>query len=232
MRTIYIITGNPGHPIFYDSFIKLLRETTGYNIVINPLPGHTLETSDKRYTLRNIIRYHTKEIQKYKNVILIGPSMGCFVGLQVAKRVTNIDKFILLFPVIVHIAKTPEGEYTEKTQPLYKLIAPIADYFPKSLSNWLANSEHGHHVFHKQIILNCFALWEEEKFAITKPQRLPRNKEYLVIYSTKDGWTPPPIIRILKRMFPNTVETECNHAFGLNEDDCNLVSEYIANYIC
>ncbi len=71
-------------------------------------------------TLKNVIRYHVKQIKKYKNVILIGHSIGFFFGLQVAKRVRNVDKIILLFPAIVHTAKTPEGEFTNKIEPLYK----------------------------------------------------------------------------------------------------------------
>jgi hypothetical protein len=232
MKTIYIIPGNPGHPIFYESFIKLLRETTGHNVVINPLPGHTKETMHMKSTIKNVVRYHTTEIKKYTNVILIGHSIGCFFGLKVAKRVTNINKIILLFPTIMHMAKTPEGEFTDKVEPLYKLIAPIADYFPKPLSNWLANSDNGHHVFHKQIVLNCLRLWDEEKVAVTKPPRIDRDKQdYLVIYSTKDDWTPPPIIRILCRMFPNIAETQCDHAFVLKESDCKIVSGHIQTFL-
>lgn len=232
MTTIYIITGNPGHPIFYESFIKMLKEKTGYNVVINPLPGHTLETMHEKSSLSTTIRYHARQIKKYTNVILIGHSIGCFIGLHVAKRVTNINQTILLFPAIVQMAKTPQGEYMNLVEPLYRWIAPIADYLPKPVSNWLAKSDNGHHVFHKQIVLNCLALWDEEKIVVTKPERLLRNKQdYLVIYSKKDDWTPPFVIRILRRMFPNRVETQCDHAFVLNETECELVSENIANYI-
>jgi hypothetical protein len=234
MKTIYIIPGNPGHPIFYESFIKRLREITGYNVVINPLPGHTLETAHTKSSLRDAIRYHTKQIKTYENVILIGHSIGCFLGLQVTKRVTNIERIILLFPTIVYMAETPGGEYMEKVKPLYKFIAPIADYFPSSLSNWLANSEHGHLIFHKQIVLNCLALWDEEKLTVTTPKRISFTKDkhdYFVIYSTKDHWTPPSVISILKRMFPIIVETECDHSFVLNDADCELVSKHIQMFL-
>jgi len=234
MKTIYIIPGNPGHPIFYQSFIRILKETTGYNVVINPLPGHTLETQHMKSTIKNVVHYHTKQIKKYKNVILIGHSIGCFFGLQVAKRVRNIDKCILLFPTIMHMAKTPEGEYMDKAKTIYKFIAPVAEYLPKSLSNWLANSEHGHHVFHKQIILNCLALWDEEKVAVTTPENLHFTKDkqdYLVVYSINDAWTPPHVVKILKQMFPNTVETECDHAFVLNKNDYELVCKHIIKFL-
>jgi len=234
MKTIYIIPGNPGHPIFYESFIKLLTETTEYNIVINPLPGHTLETQHMKSTIKNVIRYHAKQIKKYDNVILIGHSIGCFFGLQVAKRVRNIDKIILLFPAIMHMATTPQGEFTNKIEPFYKFIAPIAEYLPNSLSNWLANSEQGHNLFHKQIILNCFALWDEEKVAVTTPENLHFTKDkqdYIVVYSTRDDWTPPDVIQILKQMFPNIVETECDHAFVLNKNDYELVCKHIQTFV-
>ena len=160
---IYIIPGNPGNPIFYKSFIKTLKAKTGYNVIINLMPGHTLETMHMKSTLKNAISYHTKQIKKYQNVILIGHSIGCFIGMHIAKRLVNIDKFILLFPTIVHMEKTPGREHMDTIEPIYRFVAPMSDYFPKPFSNWLSNSEYGHNLFHKQIIMNCIGLWHEER---------------------------------------------------------------------
>ena len=185
--------------------------------------------------VKHVIRYHTREINKYKNVVLIGHSIGCFFGLQVAKRVTNIDKIILLFPTIVHMEKTPGREHMDTIEPIYRFVAPMSDYFPKPLSNWLSNSEYGHNLFHKQIIMNCIGLWHEERIVVTNPNHhwfTQDKQDYFVIYSTKDDWTPPPVVRVLRRLFTNTVETDYSHSFVLHEVECKLVAGYIANYLC
>ncbi|KAM3065645.1 hypothetical protein ACMFMF_010868 [Clarireedia jacksonii] len=143
---IFFITGNPGLIGYYAIFLKKLHErlsssstksSNTFHIFGQSLAG--LETNEevaedpsipqKLYSLEEQIEYVRKALVErmhdvpdgstgYKNVILIGHSVGSYILLEILTRLTPEGSLptpppllsgILLFPTVTHISASPSG---------------------------------------------------------------------------------------------------------------------------
>lgn len=136
---VFFITGNPGLIAYYDTFLKTLQSLLAscfkgskevFHIYGQSLAGFEDEENPPPkvpYSLEQQITYSLfgltsqtipsgpQQGQQYKNIILIGHSVGSYILLEIIQRLResgshiNIKAGILLFPTVTHIAASPSG---------------------------------------------------------------------------------------------------------------------------
>ncbi|XP_078503852.1 lipid droplet-associated hydrolase isoform X3 [Lissotriton helveticus] len=152
-----IIPGNPGLVGFYKTFMQTLYNGLNQQHPVWGLShaGHcgppsgmsmTADTEEKEPDdvfglngqIEHKIRFLKKNVPKDMALVLIGHSIGCYIILEIMKRLPELKvlRSVLLFPTIERMAQSPQG----------KLMTPVlcslryAVYMPVYLLSFLPES--------------------------------------------------------------------------------------------
>jgi pimeloyl-ACP methyl ester carboxylesterase len=136
---VFLVTGNPGLISYYDPFLTTLHQLLSENesdgdvfhIYGESLAGFEDNDTPSKDTglpysleeqietrIRSLQNQHipsgARQDQAYDSIILIGHSVGAYIILEMLRRLKNSPRLnikagVLLFPTVVHIAKSPRG---------------------------------------------------------------------------------------------------------------------------
>eukprot|EP00128_Syssomonas_multiformis_P019019 Colp12_sorted_trinity150504_noHs@538 len=196
------------------------------------------------------------ENDQHKKFVLVGHSVGTAIALEMLKVIPeeNIEKAILLFPTIRHIAKTPAGMRLTPIFPVARhvvsSVAEILHKLPqpmkKKFLHYYLGFEHtgkDHHavtaaekLMHYNGINNSIymAMHEMREIQEADFDNIKRNLNKLIFYyGQKDHWTLDTHYDEMKQLFPDGEIYLCphgaKHAFVLR--DSEVVAKRVAEWL-
>ncbi len=162
-------------------------------------------------------------MNKFQPDIIICHSMGCYIGLQIARD----KQTVMVCPAVMDMGLV-KGTITDIQVAIYRAIAPYVHLVPSWFVNFIAGTEYGYKLFDKDAI-KCFTdLWIDERKQITELLVPETPQNFQVICSTHDDWTPPYIRKKLKSVFANYYEIDTiSHDFCIHSNECDIVAKLI-----
>lgn len=160
---VLIITGNPGLPGFYTSFITTLYQHLGREVPVWIIghAGHEepdgkqrsnvpkLQGNEHKFDLAGQLAHKIDFLEKYVpenvKIHLIGHSVGAWTILQLLKREEirmKVHHCYLLFPTIERMKVSPAGEiFTERIERAlwYSKIFFLLGFMPYALRRYILN---------------------------------------------------------------------------------------------
>ncbi|KAI8343733.1 hypothetical protein BC941DRAFT_343483 [Chlamydoabsidia padenii] len=212
---IFFICGNPGLVDYYSDFLNTIYEQSS-----NPLLEIVADQIDHKIACFDLLY---KENGPDANYILMGHSMGCYVGAEVLKQRQhhNIKRLIALFPTLREIALTPNGVALSKS--LFKIPLPIISgavgltrMIPGPIRELLTGLFTGqkddivkvtaHGLLHPSVIENVIHLAREEMEmikALDDDFYAVHVDKFIMYYSRNDKWAPLDHHDYMADNFPN-----------------------------
>ncbi|GFQ78591.1 lipid droplet-associated hydrolase [Trichonephila clavata] len=271
---ILFIPGNPGALEYYIEFIKALYEGLQRAIPIwgishaghvSPPPGCTvpkLQDNENLYSLEGQIHHKMAFINTYvprdRRVILIGHSIGCYIVLELLKRLPHIQviRCFLLFPTIERMSTSPQGQWVWPMLTYLRLPALISVYALSYLSpqmqcrllEWYFKDRSvpecvlnaSLNLFQLDCAKLCMHLARDELENVTTldVDNIRENLSRITFYyGANDNWCPYSYYQDLKEIFPQgDIRLDKNnfeHAFVLenSKEMGALVSGWILEEI-
>jgi len=116
-----VLPGNPGGAGFYAEFLEMVCQETKdtYRGCVVSHVGHSPPVSTQfgvEDQITSKIEFIKEKLPADTPVTLVGHSFGCYIALQIMDRGIDIERSILLFPMIQDMAKT------EKAKSLYTML--------------------------------------------------------------------------------------------------------------
>jgi len=132
-RLVVVIPGNPGAIEFYDEFMKLVHQSSGWPVWGLSHAGHSTVPEDLQWQVpdpdvftlegqrQHKAHFLTDYVPKDVEVVLIGHSIGSQLVLDAMDRIPadRVKEGMLLFPTIERMAVSPEGK---RLTPLLKYM--------------------------------------------------------------------------------------------------------------
>ncbi|GFY62487.1 lipid droplet-associated hydrolase [Trichonephila inaurata madagascariensis] len=236
---ILFIPGNPGALEYYIEFIKALYEGLQRTIPIwgishaghvSPPPGCTvpkLQDNENLYSLEGQIHHKMAFINTYvprdRRVILIGHSIGCYIVLELLKRLPHIQviRCFLLFPTIERMSTSPQGQWVWPMLTYLRLPALISVYALSYLSpqmqcrllEWYFKDRSvpecvlnaSLNLFQLDCAKLCMHLARDELENVTTldVDNIRENLSRITFYyGANDNWCPYSYYQDLKEIFP------------------------------
>ncbi|XP_078503851.1 lipid droplet-associated hydrolase isoform X2 [Lissotriton helveticus] len=246
-----IIPGNPGLVGFYKTFMQTLYNGLNQQHPVWGLShaGHcgppsgmsmTADTEEKEPDdvfglngqIEHKIRFLKKNVPKDMALVLIGHSIGCYIILEIMKRLPELKvlRSVLLFPTIERMAQSPQG----------KLMTPVlcslryAVYMPVYLLSFLPESVKEYLV---RFVLRGIRSVDEA--SVTASVDLFRVDCLIFYYGATDNWCPVQYHHDIRKDFPEgnirLCERGFRHAFVLDSSKemasltLNWLQDYISN---
>ncbi|KAE8743664.1 hypothetical protein FOCC_FOCC010706 [Frankliniella occidentalis] len=130
-EVLLLFTGNPGVAMFYSEFLQQLHDRLKMPVWVISHAGHELPSGsglipnlDKNQQLYDVEgqivnkkEFVKRYIPKGCKIHLLGHSVGAYMALQLLKDddfAEQVQASYLLFPVLEHIADTPNGRFLSK----------------------------------------------------------------------------------------------------------------------
>ncbi|XP_069092105.1 lipid droplet-associated hydrolase [Pleurodeles waltl] len=256
-----IIPGNPGLIGFYKTFMKALYNRLNQQYPVWGLShaghcgppsgmGMAADTEEKEVDdifglngqIEHKIMFLKKNVPKDMTLVLIGHSIGCYIILEIMKRLPELKvlRSVLLFPTVERMAQSPQG----------KLLTPVlcslryVVYMPVYLLSFLPESAKASLVrfvlrgirsvdeasvtasvdlFRVDCVANAMYMGSQEMVKVLDRDNLTIKqhlKKLIFYYGAADNWCPVQYYHDIKKDFPEgdirLCERGFRHAFVLD----------------
>ncbi|XP_075413175.1 lipid droplet-associated hydrolase [Tenrec ecaudatus] len=272
---ILIIPGNPSFISFYLLFAKALFSLINrrFPVWIISHAGHSYIPKDKKilaasddsnaqkikdiYGLRGQVEHKLAflrtHVPKETKLVLIGHSVGCYINLQMLRRVPELPviRSVMLFPTVERLAETPRGKFATPILCWLRYVLDVICYtilkpVPEFIKSFLLKIT----LKVKNIPKECFSLSPLEPFCLANAlylgaqemkQILKRDDETIqkhlskltFYYGTIDKWCPMEFYEDMKKNFPEgdirLCEKKMGHDFimGWSQEMAELVADWL-----
>ncbi|CAO1941007.1 unnamed protein product [Urochloa humidicola] len=264
---VLVIPGNPGIAAFYKDFVEALYENLGGQASITAVGhiSHSQKDSEhgRLFSMHEQIDHKVDFIEQElqhseQSIVLVGHSIGAYIGLEVFKRLQNkINFFVGLYPflklnknsgtqsAIGFIARSSLlskgvslfASFIGSLQP--SVIRAIVRRFLGSSWSVTAVDVACCHLLKYHTMRNVLfmAMTEFQKLTEEPDWTFVREKEDKIafLFGVDDHWGPLSHLEEISKRAPGvtlSVETEGHtHGYCCNEPGSIWVADYIANLI-
>ncbi|UYV79338.1 C2orf43 [Cordylochernes scorpioides] len=247
---IIFIPGNPGAIDYYEEFLKALYEGlqravpiwgishAGHAMSPPGYPRPKIQGNEELYSLEGQVAHKVAFIQKYvpanREVILIGHSIGCYVVLEILRRLPGLQvpRAVLLFPTVERMASTPQGQWVWPLLTYLRYPTLLGVYALSCLSpqmQWRVLSWYFKdrpvpdcvyrgcmHLFQPECARLCMLMARDElqKVHALDEDTVATNLHRITFYyGTEDRWCPLSYYQDMKDRFPEGDIRLCRHGF-------------------
>lgn len=247
---ILFIPGNPGAVEYYEEFVSALYEGLQRTVPIWGIShaGHVappsgqqlpkLQGNDDLYNLEGQISHKIAFINMFvpkdRQIVLIGHSIGCYMVLEILKRMTDLKivKSFLLFPTIERLSTSPQGQWIWPILNYFRLPALLSVYALSYLNPqlqwrlllWYFRDKPvpdcvlraSMNLFQPECVRICMFMGKDELDNVTTldVDNIQDNLFRLTFYyGVKDQWCPVSYYQDLREVFPQGDIRLCRHNF-------------------
>ena len=225
---VVVIPGNPGPPQFYRRLMEKMLEIstpdevdeiyclghTGHTSTDNVWQtfSYTEQTSHKLYMLRN------KIFGRKKKLVLIGHSIGAWICTDLMRQFQEIEQskiraVVCLFPTLMHIGKSPNGQSLGPLIGNYyvrEFSAIVVNLLRKcclerllsSMINWMQGNVMDYEdakltvekLIHPYVVRNAMYMGDTEMKSMGEIDSVTIRRhadKFFFYFGPSDGWTQP-----------------------------------------
>ncbi|CAO2181678.1 unnamed protein product [Urochloa humidicola] len=264
---VLVIPGNPGIAAFYKDFVEALYEDLGGQASITVVGhiSHSQKDSEhgRLFSLHEQIDHKVDFIEQElqhseQSIVLVGHSIGAYIGLEVFKRLQNkIKLFVGLYPYLKfnkNSVTQSRIEYIARSSLLSKVVSLFASFIGSlqpSVTRGIVRRFLGPswsvtavdvaccHLLKYHTVRNVLfmVMTEFDKLTEEPDWSFIRAKEDKIafLFGLDDHWGPLSHLEEISKRAPGvslSVETEGHtHGYCCNEPGSFWVADYIANLI-
>uniref|UniRef100_A0A8D0H524 Lipid droplet-associated hydrolase n=1 Tax=Sphenodon punctatus TaxID=8508 RepID=A0A8D0H524_SPHPU len=268
-----VVPGNPGLVSFYKTFIQALY--CGFNqqypVWIVSHAGHCKPPGGMKMTedtgmkelddvfglsgqIEHKLNFVRKNVPEDTKLVLIGHSIGCYIILEMMKRVPELQvlRCLLLFPTIERMAESPHGKIMT---PLlcklrYLLYVPLylMTFLPERvqislLRYWMQGIKYDDSfivtsldLYYMGCSANAMYIASQEMMKVVERDNttIRQNlKKLIFYYGSRDKWCPTQYYDEMKKDFPDgdirLCERRMNHAFVLHasKEMADMIADWL-----
>ncbi|KAG8445702.1 hypothetical protein GDO86_010475 [Hymenochirus boettgeri] len=269
---ILVIPGNPGIVGFYKTFMQTLYcgLDRQYPVWAISHAGHcsppqgmdmTKETNEAgdvfglAAQIDHKLFFLKMNVPDNMTLILIGHSIGCYIILEMMKRVVNLKvlKSILLFPTIERMAQSPQGKIMTpllcSLRYVFYIPLYLLSFLPENIKTTLvrvilhgiksvdqASVEAALNLFRVDCAANAMYMGSQEMVKVLERdnEAIKQHLSKLIFYyGATDNWCPVQYYEEIKKEFPEGYILLCEkgfrHAFVL--DSSKEVATMIVHWL-
>ena len=259
--TVLIVPGSPGIGHLYIPFANKLYEMCQRRVNISVVshaghsPGHFREDRTSGRTWYNLedqihhkLAYLNVQLPSSSPLILIGHSIGCYMILQMLKRIDpeRVRKAFLLFPTIERMDESPSGRrlapFLSRSwfKSLLLFLIFLCSLIPAPLKRLFLgirflSSPKKHQTHMIEGVMNIINVGSVHNIVSMGEEELDKVRELdssavetfgpklFIYYGVSDHWVPSDACHQFKERFPLVYVEQCQqnheHAFVLKNSD-------------